>query len=58
MDKIFFQIEDDVIIKYTPLPNIGTYKYGNIMDYKTEIIMDKETFIECFEKWIKKESEG
>ncbi len=52
MSKIYFELEDNVVIKYTPIPEIGE----NI--YKTEVVMDKETFIKCFNKWIKAESEG
>ena len=46
MNKIFFEIEDDVVIRYTPMPEAGE----NI--YKTEVVMNKEIFQECYKKWI------
>lgn len=47
MNKIYFEVEDDVVIKYTPALEIGE----NI--YKIEPVMDKDTFIKCYEMWIK-----
>ena len=35
------------MIKYTPMPEIGENAY------KTEVIMTKEVFKECFKKWVK-----
>lgn len=46
MDKIYFKVEDDVVIKYTPMPEIGK-KF-----YKTEVVMTKEIFQECYKKWV------
>jgi hypothetical protein len=46
MSKIYFEIEDDVVIRNTPMPQIGE----NI--YKTEVVMTKEIFQECYKKWI------
>lgn len=46
MSKIYFEVEDDVVIKHTPMPEAGE----NI--YKTEIVMDKESFQECYKKWV------
>ena len=46
MRKIYFEVEGDVVIKYTPMPAIGE----NI--YKTEIVMNKEIFQECYKKWV------
>ena len=46
MNKIYFEVEDDVVIKYTPLSEIRE----NI--YKTEVVMTKEIFQECYKKWI------
>ncbi len=46
MNEIFFNIVDDVVIKDTPMPEVGE----NI--YKTEIVMTKEIFQECYKKWI------
>ena len=46
MNKIYFEVEDDVVIKYTPMPEVGE----NI--YKTEVVMTKEIFQECYKKWV------
>ena len=46
MNKTFFEVEDDVVIKYTPMPEAGE----NI--YKTEVVMTKEIFQECYKKWV------
>ena len=46
MSKIYFEVEDDVVIKYTPMPEEGE----NI--YKTEVVMNKEIFQECYKKWV------
>ena len=46
MNKIFFEIEDGVVTRYTPMPEAGE----NI--YRTEVVMTKETFQECYKKWI------
>ena len=46
MNKIYFKVEDDVVIKYTPMPVIGE----NIC--KSEVVMTKEIFQECYKKWV------
>ena len=46
MSKIHFEIEDNVVIKYTPLPEIGQNTYT------TEVVMTKEIFQECYKKWV------
>ena len=46
MGEIYFEVEDDVVIKYTPMPEIGKNFY------KTEVVMTKEIFQECYKKWI------
>ena len=46
MNKIYFEVEDDVVIRHTPMPEIGE----NI--YKTEVVMTKDIFRECYKKWI------
>lgn len=52
MSKIYFEVDDDVVIKNTPMPEAGE----NI--YKTEVVMTKEIFQECYKKWIEqRESE-
>ena len=48
MNKIEFEIRDDVIVRYAPIlgrPNL----------VKEEIVMDKQTFIEAYKKWILEE---
>lgn len=47
--KTYFEIQGDVLIKNTPVPNIG----NKII--RREIVIDKETFIKCYEGWIEKE---
>ena len=49
MARIEFSIQGDNVIKptYTEADRSGTV-WG-----KDEIVLDKETFIECYEKWIK-----
>lgn len=42
-----FELDDDYIYRVTPLDNKGNY-----MSY---IVMDKKTFVEAFEKWVKNE---
>lgn len=52
MNKIYFEVDDDVVIKNTPMPEVGE----NI--YKSEVVMTKEIFQECYKKWIEpRESE-
>ena len=51
MQEIFFHIEGDVVIKETHLPGARSFVY------KGEPVMDKETFIECYKRWILKEGE-
>ena len=46
MSKIYLEVEDNVVIKYTPMPEAGE----NI--YKTEVVMTKEIFQECYKKWV------
>lgn len=46
MNEIYFKVVNDVVIKNTPIPEAGE----NI--YRTEIIMTKEIFQECYKKWI------
>lgn len=47
MSKIHFEVEDDVVIKYTPM----SIMLGEDT-YKTEVVMTKEIFQECYKKWI------
>lgn len=46
MSEINFEVVDDVVIKSTPMPEMGE----NI--YKTEVVITKEIFQECYKKWI------
>ena len=46
MSKIFFKVENDVVVRHTPVPEIG------INIYKTDVVMTKDTFQECYKKWI------
>lgn len=42
------EFEKDNLYRYIPLP-----QYGDGM-YKKELVMTKETFIECYSRWIVK----
>jgi hypothetical protein len=46
MSKLYFEVKDDVVTKHTPIPEIGE----NI--YKTEVVMTKDIFQQCYKKWI------
>lgn len=46
MSKIYFEVEDDAVIKYTPMPELGE------SIYKNDIVMTKEIFQECYKKWV------
>lgn len=52
MSKIYFEVEDDVVIKYTLMPEIGKDIYKN------EIAMTKEIFQECYKRWIEPQESG
>ncbi len=43
MNKVYFTFEGDVLIKNTPCGE-------NIC--KAEIVIDKETFLECMKRWM------
>ncbi len=49
MAKIMFRIEGDNIIKTTYME----VEWSETMWGKDDIVLDKETFIQCYEKWIK-----
>ena len=49
MARIEFRIQDDNVIKTTYMGD----DWGGTVWGKDEIVLDKETFIECYEKWIK-----
>ena len=46
MNKIHFEVKDDVVIRYMPMPEAGEDIY------KTEVVMTKEIFQECYKKWV------
>lgn len=53
MTEPYFGVNDDAVIKVTHMPEIGE----NI--YKTEVVITKYIFKECYKKWIDpRESEG
>ena len=41
-----FEVTDDAVIKFAPVPEAGENTY------KCEVIMTKEVFQECYKKWI------
>jgi hypothetical protein len=47
MNKIYFEVNDDVVIKYTPM----SVMMGE-NTYKAEIVMTKEIFQKCYKKWV------
>lgn len=44
--KIDYDVTEEGIVKYTPVNNIVV---------KSEIVLPKEIFVECYKKWIKKQ---
>ena len=46
MNKIYFEVKDDVVIKNTPMYEVRENTY------KTEVVMTKEIFQECYKKWV------
>jgi hypothetical protein len=52
MNEVYFELKDDVVIKNTPMPEVGE----NI--YKSEVVMTKEIFQECYKKWVESQEEG
>ena len=51
MNKVIFTFEGDVLVKHTPCP-----QYGEDF-YQTEIVIDKETFLECMKRWMSESEE-
>ena len=47
MDDVKFEIKDNKLIRYTPLP-----QYGQGI-CQMDVVMDRKTFIECFNKWVR-----
>lgn len=52
MSKIYFEVDGDVVIKHTPMSEIGENAY------KTEVVITKEIFQECYKKWIEPRAES
>ena len=48
MSKIYFKVENNAVIKYTPVPGIENA-------CQAEAVMTKEIFQECYKKWIETE---
>jgi len=51
MSKVSFEIEDDAVIKHTPMPEIGEGIY------KSEVVITKEIFQKCYKQWIAPQEE-
>ena len=47
MREIRFEVKDDALIRHTSVPEIGE------KIYKSEVVLTKKIFQECYEKWIK-----
>lgn len=47
MREIRFEVKDDALIRHTSVPEIGE------KIYKSEVVLTKNIFQECYEKWIK-----
>lgn len=50
MSEIFYAVENDAVIKYTPMPQTGEY-----VSFKSEVVMTKKIFQECYVKWVEYE---
>lgn len=48
-DKTYFTIDNEKIVKEVPIYR-GDFE---CCGYKKEIVMTKDAFIECYNKWIK-----
>jgi len=44
-----FEVEDDVVIRYTHMHGFGK------CTYKPEVVMTKEIFKECYKRWIEQQ---
>lgn len=49
MNETKFKLDGDYIYRCIPMVETAMYT-----QYREEIVMDKKTFIEAFEKWIEK----
>lgn len=46
MNKVYFSFNDDVLFKNVPFPQ------GGKDCYQSEVVIDKETFLECVKRWM------
>lgn len=52
MTEPYFKVNDDAVVKVTHMPEIGE----NI--YKTEVVITRDIFKECYKKWIESDMES
>ena len=52
--KEYFEINDDKLVKHTPIAVDGIY--DGICKYET--IITKDAFLECYKKWVLQEGGG
>lgn len=50
MNKTEFELNGDYIYRLIPMVENRIYT-----EYREEVVMDKKTFIEAFEKWVRKD---
>ena len=51
MSEVHFTVGDDVVVRFTFMPEFGEGTY------QTEVVMTKEIFQECYKKWIAPQEE-
>lgn len=49
MNDVEFKLDGDYIYRSVPIARNAIYT-----EYRKEVVMDKKTFIEAFEKWVEK----
>ena len=47
--KTTFEIKNDVLYKYIPMPEISKDTY------RKEVVMTKEAFLQCYKQWVLEE---
>ena len=52
-DEIYFEIDGDDVVKHTPIFVDDIH----VPIYKTEVVMTKDIFQECYKKWIEPQAE-
>lgn len=50
MGEVQFEIHGDYIVRYTPILSVSDM-------FQQDIVMDKQTFIEAYNKWIKEQED-